>query len=84
MGHLKDIKKNWFQHFIMTWKFIIKLIIHSFFPNMFLTVSLNDIVKKPKPKKEIIFVPNVPETTPLPPTPEIREKRVLKYTSRNS
>lgn len=85
MGHLKEIKKSWFQHFIITWKFIIKLIIHSFFPNMFLTSSLNDVVKKTKPKKEVVFVPNVPEPTmALPPTPEVREKKVLVYTSRNS
>lgn len=85
MSHLKDIKKSWPQHFIITWKFIIKLIVHSFFPNLFLTSSLNDVVKKTKPKKEVIFVPNVAEqTNVLPPTPEVKEKKVLVYTSRNS
>lgn len=86
MGHLNEIKKTWWEHFVITWKFILKLIIHSFFPNLFVTSSLNDVVKKPKPKKEVkvTFVPNVEPTTVLPPTPEVREKKVLVYTSRNS
>ena len=86
MGHLNEIKKTWWEHFVITWEFILKLIIHSFFPNSFVTSSLNDVVKKPKPKKEvkITFVPNVEPTNLLPPTPEVREKKVLVYTSRNS
>ncbi len=86
MGHLKKIEQSWFQHFKKTWKaiditikLILKLIIHSFFPNIFQNIDPSEVIKKPKPTK----TPKPIEVTPEP-TPKPQEKRVLVYASRNS
>jgi hypothetical protein len=51
MGHLKEIKMSWIQHFIGAWKYIFKLIViifklvvHSFFPNIWVETGVKEII----------------------------------------
>jgi len=64
MGHLKDVGLSWPKHFIQSWgyifetsKVLIKLIIHSFFPNMWPDTGVKKLLNE-ETKKNVLSYSN--------------------------